>query len=119
MAESEEKISVRELRSIADPERFLGHNVYLTDDLSNEYYETWSIPSFPSSPNDIYHEVSSGQEGLRGLTYLSYKYYGRPDLWWVIAVANGIALPTRDVNPGVVLRIPSRNAVYFKLIEVV
>lgn len=41
------------------------------------------------------------------LDFLSYKYYGDPTLWWVIALANNLGKARMSVPPGLQLRIPS------------
>ena len=70
----------------------------------------WGLPDFPSvepANDDILHEVGYGDR----LDLLSQRYYGRPDLMWIIALNNGIAVYPNEVNPGTDLRIPSRNRV--------
>lgn len=79
----------------------------MTDDLTNEFHETWNVPDVDPSPQDKYHEVSVGEEGLHGIILIAYHYYSRPDLWWLIATANGIYHPTSEVVPGITLRIPN------------
>jgi nucleoid-associated protein YgaU len=39
---------------------------------------------------------------------LSYKFYGDPTLWWIIALANGQGNGRMSVTPGIQLRIPSQ-----------
>lgn len=108
---SEELVPVRREIGIRAPSRFRDHDVYVTDTFDNEYYETWNIPDFPSGPGDKFHSVQPGEEGIRGAALLAYTYYRRPDLWWIIASANGIFNATRDLKAGITLRIPAREAI--------
>ncbi len=48
------------------------------------------------------------------LDYLAYKYYGRPDLYWVIADFNGILDAfCRIQDKYTVLKIPSISSIHF------
>lgn len=66
-------------------------------------------PDIPESDDDLYHELTAGEEGKFDL--LAFYYYGTVDLWWVIAAANGVLNPWR-VPAGTRLRIPSIDVVY-------
>lgn len=90
--------------------RFSRHNVYA--DKEKSFFETWKVPEVPPHPLDKFHTVEAGQEGLRGITLISYEYYNRVDLWWFIAAVNGIFCPSVDVVPGIELRIPPLERVY-------
>lgn len=89
--------------------RFLRHNIYTDRDKS--FYETWKVPDIGPSSQDRYHTVEAGEEGLRGITLISYQYYNRVDYWWIIAVANGIFVPSVQLVAGMELRIPSEISV--------
>jgi hypothetical protein len=41
------------------------------------------------------------------LDSLSYKYYGDPTLWWIIALANNIGKARMSIPSGLQLRIPT------------
>jgi len=116
MSESNELIPVRVEDSIVENLRHIWHNIYITDDKKREYFETWDVPKIEFSENDSYHLTVAGEEGLKGLTLLAWKYYNRADLWWVIAAANNIFIPTEEVVPGVELRIPARLTVFTQII---
>ena len=45
------------------------------------------------------------QKGER-LDQLSFKYYGRPDFWWIIPEYNPEIDDFSNISPGTVLRIP-------------
>ncbi len=55
-----------------------------------------------------HEEIGDGVNGDR-LDQLASRYYGRPELWRLIAVANGIRNPAR-VAPGKVLQIPPASS---------
>lgn len=61
------------------------------------------------SPLDVFHELTAGEVGK--LDLVSYKYYGTPYLWWVIALANKILNPL-TVQAGTRLRVPALDEVY-------
>ena len=44
--------------------------------------------------------------GAQRLDILSYRYYGTPDLWWVISQANNLGGDTMVVPAGTKIRIP-------------
>jgi nucleoid-associated protein YgaU len=50
------------------------------------------------------------------LPLISYRWYRNINLWWVIAAFNGIQDPWLEIQPGVVLKIPSLSSVedYFR-----
>ena len=41
------------------------------------------------------------------LYQLSYKFFGRPDMWWAIAEYNPQIQNIMNINPGTVIRIPN------------
>lgn len=58
------------------------------------------------SSDDTLYTVKSGEEGR--LDLISYKFYGTPFLWWLIAYASNIVDPI-SVSVGTVLRIPPKS----------
>lgn len=82
----------------------------LMDDNGDTFFETYNFHEFKYNTDDSYHEVTSGEEGR--LDLIAFQYYGQPQFWWVIAEANDIVLPMRDVFAGLVLRIPSINVIH-------
>lgn len=67
----------------------------------------WGVPvprRIPSSPRDVYHTVTSLDEGRIDL--ISYRWYATPELWHAIADANGLFFPDDEIPVGTVLRIP-------------
>lgn len=108
---TEELVPVRVTEPMdVENRRFSRHKVYADVSRGKMYYETWKRREIPPSEQDRYHLVEAGEEGLRGITLIAYKYYNRVDLWWVIALANGIFCPTTELVAGVELRIPSQQS---------
>lgn len=58
-------------------------------------------PEDIQSDNDIYHKVTSSDR----FDLLAQKYYNDATKWWVIMLANRMALPT-DLKNGLLIRIP-------------
>lgn len=42
------------------------------------------------------------------LTSISYKFYGTPALWWVIARVNNVIDPILGVEPNSTIRVPTK-----------
>lgn len=81
----------------------------IRDDEGDEYIESYEEIKFPERSDDRYHQVEAGE--VDRLDLISYKYYGTPLLYWVIAEASGLDDP-QNVAAGTTLRIPSRSAIY-------
>jgi hypothetical protein len=72
----------------------------------------WDQPNFPQivpQPKDTYLTISSDYVGR--LDLIAFDYYGDVDLWWVIALANGIDLIPTEVTIGLKIRIPDKKYV--------
>lgn len=65
-------------------------------------YKTTQYPNIPLSDTDVIIISNEGDY----LDTLSYKYYGDPTLWWVIAIVNNLGKGRLSVEPGLTLRIP-------------
>ena len=77
-----------------------------SDLLKVDGVEFWDLDPYPKVPeqnDDIYIQLSY----IDRIDLLAANYYGDPNLWWVIAVANGMELLPTDFQPGRVIRIPS------------
>lgn len=70
----------------------------------NSYLETYNKVEVPVTTGDSYHVVSESE--VNRLDIISNYYYGTPNNWWMIALANNFIDPF-IVNEGVMLRIPS------------
>lgn len=68
-----------------------------------------NLPAQPTSPFDQYYTVAEFE--IRRIDLISYKFYGTPELWWIILLANNIIDPF-GLTPGIILRIPSIDTVY-------
>lgn len=68
------------------------------------YLETYNQLTVPESDDDNYHVVTHKE--VNRLDIIANDYYGRPDFWWAIALANNFIDPF-IVQEGVMLRIPS------------
>ncbi len=55
------------------------------------------------------HQVTDYDVGR--LDLMSYTYYGSPHYWWIIAYANRLLNPVRDMVPGMLLKIPPREVI--------
>lgn len=69
-------------------------------DGEGEFLGSRQVQEFPPSADDRIHLVVAGDR----LDALADRYLGRPDLWWVIADANGIFWPG-ELEVGRALRI--------------
>lgn len=82
----------------------------LYDDKKGVYFhETWVQKFVDESPNDNFFTVTESEKNR--LDIVSYSYYGTPNYWWVIAMANYIIDPF-DVPVGTNLRIPPITSLY-------
>lgn len=66
-------------------------------------YYTTEYPKIEPSDSDTIIISNEGDH----LDFLSYKYYGDPTLWWIIALANNLGKGRMSVKPGLQLRIPT------------
>jgi len=65
-------------------------------------FATTIYPVVPRSDNDIYLEISAPDR----LDKLALKFYNDSQMWWVIAIANGIGKGSYMVPAGITIRIP-------------
>lgn len=72
-------------------------------DNNNTYLETSNQIKVAESSNDKYHEVQPDEENR--LDIISNKYYGNPEYYWAIAMANNFVDPF-IVKSGDIIRIP-------------
>lgn len=78
--------------------------------------EHWELPEYPTieeSNDDLRHDVDRNDR----IDNLAQRYYGSPELWWVIAIANGMELLPNDLKPGTRIRIPSGKRVFSKILR--
>lgn len=66
------------------------------------YYRPTVIPNIPIKDTDIFAFPVYGDR----FDTMAYRYYGNPNLWWIIAKANEIGGGKLAPDPEVKLRIP-------------
>lgn len=79
------------------------------DDEGDNYVQTYESIKFPPISSDHYYVVESKYKNR--LDLVSYKFYGNPLLYWVIAEASNINNPL-DIPTGTLLRIPDYQSLY-------
>ena len=78
--------------------------------------EHWELPEYPAigvAPSDVRYTVDRGDRIDRLANY----FYGDPALWWVIALANGMALLPNDLKPGEEIIVPSQRRVFTEILR--
>ena len=70
-----------------------------------EFWEVLNLPEIPEQDDDITHQVQGGLQ--ERLDRLATRFYGDPNLWWVIAVRNGMEIVPTDFSEGDIIIIPS------------
>ena len=64
-------------------------------------------PKIPLRDDDIYIFSRESEK----LEHISYRFYGTPEYWWVIAKANNISKGSIFLEPGKQLRIPQPSSI--------
>ncbi len=79
----------------------------MVDFSSNEYFlnifRVYTINE--AVQNSVLFYVTHEVDSTDWLDTISMKYYGIPNLWWVIALVNGFNNPFEDLEPGTNLKI--------------
>lgn len=83
-------------------------------------YVTASITTGKGRGGDTRQEMRVAFPRSRVITYtfyrvldqdridtIAHKYYGRGDLWWIIADANPEIMDWMDLEPGMIIRVPN------------
>lgn len=65
-----------------------------------------SDPSFRRSTDFQVYQVTDADVGR--LDLISYRFYGVPLYWWIIADANDIVNPVTDMYLGMFIKVPNR-----------
>lgn len=68
-----------------------------------EFWELDALPTVPTQPDDVYYQVLDSDR----IDLLATRFYGDPNMWWVIAIANDMNLLPTDLQIGSTIRIPS------------
>lgn len=79
------------------------NNAYALNYGDGDYSLEAPVVSVPSSSNDIQYTIKDGET----LQNIAYKYYGDSGKWYLIAEANGILNPFKEVESGTLIRIPA------------
>lgn len=77
-----------------------------------EFLGTRPIKEIPPQADDRFHVVVAGER----IDTLAYRYFGRADLWWVIADCNAVFNPM-ELVVGSMLRIPSMETIHMKVLK--
>jgi nucleoid-associated protein YgaU len=78
--------------------------------------ECWDLPEYPlilPAEDDVEYMV----QGNDRIDRLAELFYGDPQLWYVIALANDLRLLPTDLYPDRVLKIPSSTRVFSKILR--
>lgn len=82
-------------------------------DTDGKSYVTWSTTrEYPHYPDDRFYKVEPGDR----IDNLSYKFFGDPQYFWVIAEYNKLPFPLPLV-PGTILRFPSVTRLMIEVLE--
>lgn len=90
--------------------RYKTYNRILDLDNNNTIFESPNLFNLSNTINK-YHVVEDSEEGR--LDIISQMYYGDPQYFWVIAMANNIIDPLTIIR-GTILKIPEFDSLYFK-----
>jgi nucleoid-associated protein YgaU len=84
--------------------------------LSIDDVEHWELPVYPKieeATDDKRYTVDQNDR----IDKIANKFYGSPELWWIIALANGMELLPSDLNANAVIRIPSQRRVFTQILR--
>lgn len=79
------------------------NNAYALKYNDGDYSLEAKPPIVPESPNDIQHTVKYGET----LQNIAFRYYGDSGKWYIIAEANKILNPFKELEMGTLIRIPT------------
>lgn len=79
------------------------NNAYALKYNDGDYSLEAKPPIVPESPNDIQHTVKDGET----LQNIAFRYYGDSGKWYIIAEANKILNPFKELEMGNPIRIPT------------
>lgn len=101
--------------SIRQNSRLVHANVVVAESTGLEF---WDLPEYPiieKRDDDLLYNVTETDR----IDQIATKYYGDPNLWWVVALANDIRHIPNDLAKlvGYSLRIPSPRYVFSNLLK--
>jgi len=71
-------------------------------------FETWRVPDIDMT---VYNQYTVTEADLMRIDLIAYRMLGSVNFWWAIALVNNIANPIEDLEAGMTLRIPTRDAI--------
>lgn len=78
--------------------------------------EHWELPEYPKvepAADDLRYTVDRNDR----IDRLADSFYGSPDLWWILALANGMELLPVDLNQGAIITVPSQRRVFSEILR--
>lgn len=79
------------------------NNAYALKYNDGDYSLEAKPPIVPESPNDIQYTVKDGET----LQNIAFRYYDDSGKWYIIAEANKILNPFKELEMGTLIRIPT------------
>ena len=79
------------------------NNAYALKYNDGDYSLEAKPPIVPESPNYFQHTVKDGET----LQNIAFRYYGDSGKWYIIAEANKILNPFKELEMGTLIRIPT------------
>lgn len=76
-----------------------------------EFWDLLDLPALPEQADDLTYQVQGGDR----IDALATRFYGEPELWWVIAAANNLEILPTELNEGDFLRIPASRFILQQL----
>lgn len=80
----------------------------------------WDYFEPPIRPEEVFEEreddIKYTIQAIDRIDNLSQQFYGDPQLWWVIALANDLRLIPNEMKNGRVIKIPSPDFVKERLL---
>lgn len=78
--------------------------------------ECFEMPEYPvidEADDDVIYQVKQKDR----IDLIANRFYGNPELWWIIAIANDLGLLPSDLKPFSTIRIPSNSRVFGKILK--
>ena len=86
-------------------------NAYMDEDGKHYYFNILRSPNFQNAAIDPEYYTMYRTMPSETWPAISYKYYKKVTLWWLIVAFNKISNPLLNPAPGLVLKIPTKEAV--------
>ena len=89
---------------IRSDSRFRTTALYAVDD-----EQRWGLPARAKLDDEDQYVIHRASDGER-MDQIATRYYGNPRLWWVIAEVNDLFRWWDEIETGVEIKIPTREA---------